>query len=105
MGSNIRTQRLLTCLFSIRLFLDAGLLPLANGVSALRYNVLFLNRLQYSLGFIAAPPLSPGKGGRFPPCGFGRGKPWVWIAVAVGCRGKNGPQLIVVTGAEWIARY
>jgi len=60
MGRNIRTQRLLTCLFSIRLFLELGLLPLANRVSTRHYNVLVLNRLQYSLGFIVAP-LSPGK--------------------------------------------
>ena len=54
MGRNIRTQRLLTCLFSIRLFFDTEFVPFANRVSARRYNVLFLNRLQYSLGLIAA---------------------------------------------------
>jgi len=70
MGRNIRTQRLLTCLFSIRLFLDVGLLPLANRVSARHYNVLFLNRLQYR------------------PAGSGV-VTWVWIAVAVGWSGEE----------------
>ncbi len=52
-------RRLLIYVFSMRQFFSGGLVPLASGIFARRHRVLLLNRLQYSLGLIAASLVLP----------------------------------------------
>jgi hypothetical protein len=52
-------RRLLTYVFSMRQFFNGGLVLLARGVFTRRHKVLLLNRLQYSLGLIAASLVLP----------------------------------------------